>query len=152
MLLKASSTVMSISRFWFVVDCVAVCRGCLCDCFLFGSLDFQLDWCIWFDLLFQLPASTTGFILLLVLCSVVWLFSYFLAMFVCFFGFWLPGLFSDLLRFAGINSFNFASTAIEKLGRLTVLARNGLVLVPTVASCRLLSLFPCCRSDSLAVL
>jgi hypothetical protein len=52
-------------------------------------------------------------------------------------------LFSDLLRFAGINSFNFASTALEKLGRLTVLARNGLVLVATVASCRLLSLFPC---------
>jgi hypothetical protein len=57
LLLKASSTVMSISRFWFVVDRVAVCRGCLCGCFLFGSLDFQLDWCIWFDLLFQLPAS-----------------------------------------------------------------------------------------------
>jgi hypothetical protein len=52
-------------------------------------------------------------------------------------------LFSDLLRFAGINSFNFASTALEKLGRMTSLARNGLVLVAAVASCRLLSLFPC---------
>jgi hypothetical protein len=45
--------------------------------------------------------------------------------------------------FKGINSFNFASTALEKLGRMTSLARNGLVLVAAVASCRLLSLFPC---------
>jgi hypothetical protein len=29
------------------------------------------------------------------------------------------------------------------LGRLTTLARNGLVLIAAVASCRLLSLFPC---------
>jgi hypothetical protein len=48
--------------------------------------------------------------------------------------------------------FNFASAALEKLGRLTTLARNGLVLVAAVASWRLLSLFPCWRSDSLTVL
>ncbi|KAK2367389.1 hypothetical protein QL285_080678 [Trifolium repens] len=88
-------------------------------------------------------SANTSFVLLLVLCSVVVVFSFFLALFVCFFGFWFPGLFSDLLRFAGINSFNFASAALEKLGRLTTLARNGLVLVAAVASCWWLSLFPC---------
>jgi hypothetical protein len=57
------------------------------------------------------------------------------------------------LRFAGIKAFNFASAAPENLGRPATLdmARNGLVLVATLASCRLLSLFPCWRSDSLTV-
>ena len=66
-------------------------------------------------------------------------------MFVCFFGIWFAGLFSDLLRFAGTKAFNFASAAVEILGRLTALdmARNGLVLVAAIASCRWLSLFPC---------
>jgi hypothetical protein len=43
---------------------------------------------------------------------------------------------------------------LGNLGRPTALhdvARNGLVLVATVASCRLLYLFPCWRSDSLTV-
>ncbi|KAK2388442.1 hypothetical protein QL285_062127 [Trifolium repens] len=84
-------------------------------------------------------SANTSFVLLLVLYSVVVVFSFFLALLVCVFGFWFPGL----LRFAGIKSFNFASAALEKLGRLTTLARNGLVLVAAVASCRLLSLFPC---------
>jgi hypothetical protein len=73
-------------------------------------------------------------------------------MFVCSFGFWFPSLFSGLLRSAVIKFFNFASAALEKLGRLTTLARNSLVLVAAVASCRLLTLFPCWRSDSLTVL
>jgi predicted Zn-ribbon and HTH transcriptional regulator len=47
-------------------------------------------------------------------------------------------LFSDLLRFAGIKTFNSASAALENLGRPTalVMARNGLVLVAAIASCR----------------
>jgi hypothetical protein len=65
-------------------------------------------------------------------------------MFVCSFGFWLPGLFFRSVEICRDQFFfNFASTALEKLGRLTALARNGLVLVAAVASCRLLSLFPC---------
>jgi hypothetical protein len=57
------------------------------------------------------------------------------------------------LRFAGIKTFNFASAALENLGRPATLdmARNGLVLVAVVASCRLLSPFSCWRSDSLTV-
>ncbi|KAK2371937.1 hypothetical protein QL285_073131 [Trifolium repens] len=73
----------------------------------------------------------------------LWLFSYFLAMFVCSFGFWLPGLFFRSVEICRDQFFQFASTALEKLGRLTALAGNGLVLVAAVASCRLLSLFPC---------
>jgi hypothetical protein len=66
------------------------------------------------------------------------LLPFFLALCVCF---WFPGLFSDLLRFAGIKA--SASAALDNLGRPTALdlARNDLVLV-AIASCRLLSLFP----------
>jgi RsiW-degrading membrane proteinase PrsW (M82 family) len=70
-------------------------------------------------------------------------FASFLVLLVCFSGFWFLGLFSDLLRFAGIKAFISASATLENLARPTTLdmARNGLVLIAAVARCRLLSLF-----------
>jgi hypothetical protein len=60
-------------------------------------------------------SANTGFVKLLVLCSLLsWLFF---LLFVCSFGFWFPGLFPDLLRFAGIKTFNSPFAALEKLGR-----------------------------------
>jgi hypothetical protein len=44
-------------------------------------------------------------------------FASFLVLFVCFSGFWFPSLFSDLLRFARIQSFHFGICDARKFGK-----------------------------------
>jgi hypothetical protein len=79
------------------------------------------------------------------LCDCLDAFTSFLAMFVLFCWILVSWFVFRSVEICRNQAFNSASALLENFGRpMTLdLARNGLVLVDVVASCRLLSLFPC---------